>query len=117
MLGDLSKSSFSNIEMQSQEFVTYTLMPYITRIEAQMNQKLFRSNEIGNTFIEFNVNGLLRGDVKTRNEAYKTAIQNGYMSVNEVRRKENLNGIDGGDKHFMQLNMTTLEKIGTDASD
>ena len=116
MLKDLSKSSFNNIEMQSQEFVTYTLMPYITRIENEMNYKLFRSNDVGKTFIEFNVNGLLRGDVKTRNEAYKTAITNGYMSINEVRQKENLNSIEGGDKHFMQLNMTTIEKIGEDAS-
>ena len=116
MLKDLSKSSFNNIEMQSQEFVTYTLMPYITRLENEMNYKLFRSNEIGKTFIEFNVNGLLRGDVKSRNEAYKTAITNGYMSINEVRQKENLNSIEGGDKHFMQMNMTTIEKIGEDAS-
>tara|TARA_R100001244_G_scaffold126111_1_gene96425 strand:- start:10636 stop:11835 length:1200 start_codon:yes stop_codon:yes gene_type:complete len=116
MLKDLSKSSFNNIEMQSQEFVTYTLMPYITRIESEMNYKLFRTNEIGNTFIEFNVNGLLRGDVKSRTEAYKTAITNGYMSINEVRQKENLNSIEGGDKHFMQLNMTTIEKIGEDAT-
>ena len=115
MLKDLSKSSFNNIEMQSQEFVTYTLKPYITRLENEMNYKLFRSNEVGKTFIEFNLNGLLRGDVKTRNEAYKTAITNGYMSINEVRQKENLNSIEGGDKHFMQLNMTTIEKIGEDA--
>ena len=112
MLKDLTKSSFNNIEMQSQEFVTYTLMPYITRIENEINLKLFRTNEIGYKFIEFNVNGLLRGDVKSRNEAYKTAITNGYMSINEVRQKENLNSIEGGDKHFMQLNMTTIEKIG-----
>ena len=109
------KSSFNNIEMQSQEFLTYTLMPYINRIEAQLNLKLFRSNQLGKTFVEFNVNGLLRGDAKTRSEAYKTAITNGYMSINEVRQKENMNSIDGGDKHFMQMNMTTIEKIGTDA--
>ena len=115
MLKDLSKSSFNNIEMQSQEFVTYTLMPYITRIEQEMNLKLFRTNELGKTFVEFNVNGLLRGDVKSRTEAYKTGITNGYMSINEVRQKENLNSIDGGDKHFMQLNMTTIDKIGEDA--
>ncbi len=115
MLKDLTKSSFNNIEMQSQEFVTYTLMPYITRIENEMNLKLFRTNELGYKFIEFNVNGLLRGDVKSRNEAYKTAITNGYMSINEVRQKENLNSIEGGDKHFMQMNMTTIEKIGEDA--
>ena len=116
MLKDLSKSSFNNIEMQSQEFVTYTLMPYITRIEQEMNLKLFRTNELGKTFVEFNVNGLLRGDVKSRTEAYKTAITNGYMSINEVRQKENLNSINGGDKHFMQLNMTTIDKIGEDAN-
>ena len=115
LLMDLTKSSFNNIEMQSQEFLTYTLMPYITRIEEEMNLKLFRTNELGKTFIEFNVNGLLRGDVKTRNEAYKSGITNGYMSINEVRRYENLNSIEGGDKHFMQLNMTTIEKIGEDA--
>jgi HK97 family phage portal protein len=115
MLKDLSKSSFNNIEMQSQEYVTYTLMPYLTRIEQEMNLKLFRTNELGKTFVEFNVNGLLRGDVKTRNEAYKTAIQNGYMSINEVRQKENLNSIDGGDQHFIQMNMTTIENVG-DAS-
>tara|TARA_R110000751_G_scaffold275842_1_gene376771 strand:+ start:1705 stop:2895 length:1191 start_codon:yes stop_codon:yes gene_type:complete len=115
LLMDLTKSSFNNIEMQSQEFLTYTLMPYITRIEEEMNLKLFRTNELGKTFIEFNVNGLLRGDVKSRNEAYKTGITNGYMSINEVRRYENLNSIEGGDKHFMQLNMTTIEKIGEDA--
>ena len=86
--------------MQSQEFVTYTLMPYITRIEQEMNLKLFRTNELGKTFVEFNVNGLLRGDVKSRTEAYKTAITNGYMSINEVRQKENMNSIEGGDKHF-----------------
>ena len=115
MLKDLSKSSFNNIEMQSQEFVTYTLMPYITRIEEEMNLKLFRTNELGKTFVEYNVNGLLRGDVKSRTEAYKTAITNGYMSINEVRQKENMNSIEGGDKHFMQMNMTTIDKIGEDA--
>ena len=115
LLKDLSKSSFNNIEMQSQEFVTYTLMPYITRIEEEMNLKLFRTNELGKTFVEFNVNGLLRGDVKSRTEAYKTAITNGYMSINEVRQKENMNSIEGGDKHFMQMNMTTIDKVGEDA--
>ena len=117
LLKDLSKSSFNNIEMQSQEFLTYTLMPYINRIETELNLKLFRESELGNTFVEFNVNALLRGDVKSRNEAYRTGITNSYMSINEVRLKENLNKIEGGDKHFMQMNMTTIEKIGTDAEE
>ena len=117
LLKDLSKSSFNNIEMQSQEFLTYTLMPYVNRIETELNLKLFRESDLGKTFVEFNVNGLLRGDVKSRNEAYRTAITNGYMSINEVRLKENLNKIEGGDKHFMQMNMTTIEKIGTEAEE
>ena len=115
LIMDLSKSSFANIEMQSQEFLTYTLMPYITRIEEEMNLKLFRTNELGSKFVEFNVNGLLRGDVKSRTEAYRSAITNGYMTINEVRQKENMNSIEGGDKHFMQMNMTTIDKIGEDA--
>ena len=114
MLKDLSKSSFNNIEMQSQEFVTYTLMPYLTRIEQEMNLKLFRTNEIGKTFVEFNVNGLLRGNVKDRSEFYRTMLNIGAMSINEIRNKENMNKIADGDKHFMQLNMTTTDKIGQD---
>jgi len=117
MLKDLSKSSFNNIEMQSQEFVTYTLMPYLTRIEQEMNLKLFRTNEIDKTIVEFNVNGLLRGNTKDRSEFYRTMLNIGAMSINEIRSKENMNKIDGGDKHFMQLNMTTIEKIGEDGQD
>ncbi len=116
MLKDLSKSSFNNIEMQSQEFVTYTLQPYLARIEQEMNLKLFRYSELGKQFVEFNVMGLLRGNVKDRSEYYKTAINNGWMTINEVRRKENMNGIQEGNEHYMQLNMTTLKNIGGDAS-
>ena len=112
MIGDLSKSSFNNIEMQSQEFVTYTLMPYLVRIEQEMNLKLFRTNELGKVFVQFNVNALLRGNTKDRSEFYRTMVNIGVMSINEVRSKENMNKIDGGDKHFMQLNMTTIDKIG-----
>ena len=116
MLGDLSKSSFNNIEMQSQEFVTYTLMPYLTRIEMELNLKLFRTSEIGKMFVKFNTAGLLRGNIKDRADYYKTAIANGWMSINEVRAKENMNKIQDGDKHVMQLNMTTIQKIGEDAT-
>jgi len=117
MLGDLSKSSFNNIEMQSQEFVTYTLLPYLTRIENEMNLKLFRTSDIGRLFVKFNVGGLLRGNIKDRSEFYTKMINTGVMSINEVRALEDLNKIEDGDKHFMQMNMTTIEKIGTDASE
>tara|TARA_R110002051_G_scaffold324484_1_gene421976 strand:- start:232 stop:1428 length:1197 start_codon:yes stop_codon:yes gene_type:complete len=116
LLYDLSKSSFNNVEMQSQEFLTFSLLPYLIKIEQEMNLKLFTSNELGKTFIEFNVNGLLRGNVKDRSDYYRTMINIGAMSINEVRRKENMNKIEDGDKHFMQMNMTTIEKIGEDAA-
>jgi len=116
MLQEHSKSSFNNIESLSQSYVTYTLMPYIRRMESEMNRKLFKTNEKGRIFVEWNVNGLLRGDVKSRNEAYKTGINNGYLTINEVRRKENMNSIVEGDEHYLPLNMTTINKIGEDAS-
>ena len=102
--------------MQSQEFVSYTLMPFLSKIEMEMGLKLFRKNNVGKEYVKFNVNGLLRGNVKDRADYYKTAITNGWMSINEVRKFEEMNMIDSGSKHFMQMNMTTIEKIGEDAS-
>ena len=116
MLQEHSKSSFNNIESLSQSYVTYTLMPYIRRMESEMNRKLFKTNEKGKLFVEWNVNGLLRGNIKDRNDAYKTGINNGFLSINEIRRKENMNSIPDGDSHYMPLNMTTIDKLGEDAS-
>ena len=116
LLKDLTKSSFNNIEMQSQEFVSYSLMPYLTRIELEMNIKLFRRTEVGKKYVKFNVNGLLRGNIKDRSDFYSKMISSGVMSINEVRAKEDLNKIEDGDKHFTQLNMTTIQKIGEDAT-
>ena len=111
LLKDLTKSSFNNIEMQSQEFVTYSLMPYLNKIELEMNTKLFRKTNIGKEYIKFNVNSLLRGNIKDRSDYYKTAITNGWLSINEVRAKEDENKIEDGDKHFIPLNMTTIKNI------
>ena len=111
LLKDLSRSSFNNIEQQGAEFVIYSLMPYISKLEEEFNLKLFRKNELGKTFVEFNVMGLLRGSVNDRSNFYKSMFGIGVMSINEIRRKENMNAIEGGDEHFMPLNMTTLKNI------
>ena len=111
LLKDLTKSSFNNIEMQSQEYVIYSLMPYLNKIELEMNTKLFRKTNLGKEYIKFNTNALLRGNIKDRSDYYKTAITNGWMSVNEVRQKEEMNNIADGDKHFIPLNMTTIKNI------
>ena len=111
LLKDLTKSSFNNIEMQSQEFVTYSLMPYLNKIELEMNTKLFRKTNIGKEYIKFNTNALLRGNIKDRSDYYKTAITNGWMTINEVREKEDMNKVIDGDDNYIPLNMTTIENI------
>ena len=97
--------------MQSQEFVTYTLMPYLTKIEMELNMKLFRRNQIGKEYVKFNTNALLRGNIKDRTDFYKAGITNGFMTINEVRRKEDLNRVKGGDNNYIPLNLTDIENL------
>ena len=100
MVGDLEKSSFSNIEQQSLEFVKYTLEPWLVRWEQAMQRSLIPQDDKSKYFIKFNVDGLLRGDYQSRMQGYATARQNGWMSANDIRELENLDRIpaeDGGD--------------------
>lgn len=112
MINSLENATFSNIEHQSLEFVQFTILPWIKRIEQAMNTQLLSYEERQKYVIKFNVDSLLRGDFKTRTEGYGTMIQNGILSVNEARSLENLNPVDGGDKRYMQMNMTTIDKLG-----
>jgi len=111
LLRDLTKSSFNNISEQSREFVQYSLMPYIVMMESEMNCKLFRSSEIGKVHTKFAVNALLRGTPKDRAEYYRTMLNIGAISIDEIRQYEELPTIEGGENHFMQLNMATLKDI------
>lgn len=115
MVGDLEKSSFSNIEQQSLEFVKYTLDPWVSRWEQNMARSLLTAEEKQNYFIKFNVDGLLRGDYQSRMNGYATARQNGWMSANDIRELENLDRIPaelGGDLYLVNGNMTKLEDAG-----
>ena len=89
MVGDLDKSSFSNIEQQSLEFVKYTLDPWVSRWEQAMVRALLSAEEKKKYFFKFNVDGLLRGDYQSRMSGYATARQNGWMSANDIRELEN----------------------------
>ena len=111
LLRDLSKSSFNKIQEQSREFVQFSLMPYIRIFETELTRKLFSNGEKGKLFIEINTNSLLRGNPQERAEYYRTMLNIGALSVNEIRRKENMNSVDEGDNLFMQMNMTTLKNI------
>jgi len=115
MLADLEKSSFSNIEQQSLEFVKYTLDPWIIRWEQTMCRSLLMESEKPEVFIKFNVDGLLRGDYVSRMNGYATARQNGWMSANDIRELENLDRISaelGGDLYLINGAMTKLQDAG-----
>ena len=115
MVGDLEKSSFSNIEQQSLEFVKYTLEPWLMRWEQSINRALLSPNEKSTYFVKFNVDGLLRGDYQSRMSGYATARQNGWMSANDIRELENLDLIpveEGGNLYLINGNMTKLADAG-----
>lgn len=119
MVGDLDKSSFSNIEQQSLEFVKYTLDPWVSRLEQAMVRALLSPSDKKDYFIKFNVDGLLRGDYLSRMNGYATARQNGWMSANDIRELENLDQIPaeaGSDLYLINGNMTKLEDAGIFAS-
>ncbi len=103
MIGVMSKATFSNIEQQSLEYVIYTMMPWYTRWEQRINVDLILARRT--FFVEFLVDALLRGNAKERFDAYGSARQWGWMSVNEIRRKENMNPVDGGDVYLQPTNM------------
>ena len=115
MVGDLEKSSFSNIEQQSLEFVKYTLDPWVIRWEQSIQRTLLTPTEKKEYFVKFNVEGLLRGDYQSRMNGYATARQNGWMSANDIRELENLDRIpaeDGGDLYLINGNMLPLVHAG-----
>ena len=115
MVGDLEKSSFSNIEQQSLEFVKYTLNPWVTRWEQSIQRSLFLESEKREYFVKFNVDGLLRGDYESRMNGYATARQNGWMSANDIRELENMDLIPdelGGNLYLINGAMTKLEDAG-----
>ena len=115
MVGDLEKSSFSNIEQQSLEFVKYTLDPWVMRWEQSLSRALFTNEEKKTLFFKFNVEGLLRGDYQSRMNGYAIGRQNGWMSANDIRELENLDRIpeeDGGDLYLINGNMLPLKNAG-----
>lgn len=115
MIGDLDKSSFSNIEQQSLEFVKYTLDPWVIRWEQSLQRSLLLPGEKGKYFIKLNVDGLLRGDYQSRMNGYAVGRQNGWFSANDIREMENMNPIpdeEGGSLYLINGAMTKLADAG-----
>jgi len=99
-LQDLTHGTFSNTEQQDLHFVKHTVKRWVEQFEQEMNLKFFgRGSDF---YVEFNVDGLLRGDLKSRMEAYATSIQNGIRTPNEVRAIENMEAKENGDDLLIQ---------------
>lgn len=115
MVGDLSRSTFSNIEHQSIDFVVHTIRPWLVRWEQAITRALLSEEERTIYYAKFNVDGLMRGDFVTRMNGYAIARQNGWMSANEIRALENMNKIpadQGGDLYLLNGNMITAMNAG-----
>jgi HK97 family phage portal protein len=124
MLADLERSTHSNIEQQSLEFVIYTLMPWLVRWEQEIKRKLLPAGKPHGTatmgrnaakiyFPEFAINALIKGDFKTRYDGYAIARQWGWMSANDVREQESMNPIEGGagDIYLVPMNMVDADMV------
>ncbi|MDC5892180.1 phage portal protein [Proteus mirabilis] len=116
MVGHMDKQSSwaSSVEGMNMQFLTNTLRPLLVNIEQEISRCLLNGDD--DYYAEFSVEGLLRADSAGRSAYYTTALQNGWMSRNDVRRLENLPPIEGGDIYTVQLNLTPLDQLGQEAS-
>ena len=106
LIQELTRSTNNNIEHQSLEFVMYTMLPWFKRWEENINMQLLTPQERrAGLYVEFKVDALLRGDAKSRADAYAVGRQWGWLSVNDIRRLENMNAIDNGDIYLQPMNM------------
>ena len=115
LVGDLDHATFSNIEYMSIDFAMHTIRPWLVRIEQGMNRALFTDKEKGRYYVQFNIDGLMRGDYKSRMEGYAIARQNGWMSANDIRELENMNPIseeEGGNMFLINGNMVPINRCG-----
>lgn len=113
LLNETAGESYKSVEQNTLNYLTFALMPWIRRWESAMHRDLLQPSERKKYFIEFNFSGLIRGDIKTRYDAYAIARQWGWLSLNDIRRLENLPPVTGGDVYLTPLNMvdTKNQKI------
>lgn len=115
MVQDLKRSTFNNIEHQSIDFVMHTIMPWLVRIEQALVKDVLLEEEQDSYYPKFNVDGLMRGDYKSRMDGYAVGFANGFLSPNDIRRLENMDLIpaeDGGDDYYLNGSYTKLKDAG-----
>ena len=116
MVQDLKRATFNNIEHQGISFVQHTVMPWLVRIEQGIIKDVLLEEEQDQYFPKFNVDGLMRGDYKSRMDGYAVGFSNGFLSPNDIRRLENMDLIpeeDGGDDYYLNGSYTKLKNAGS----
>ena len=116
MVQDLKRATFNNIEHQSIDFVMHTIMPWLVRIEQAIIKDVLIEEEQEKYFPKFNVDGLMRGDYKSRMDGYAVGFANGFLSPNDIRRLENMDLIpadEGGDDYYLNGSYTKLKDAGS----
>lgn len=117
LVNDLSNATYSNIEAQQIDFVVHTITPWIKRIESELNAKLVPFKKRGTEYFKFNLTAILRGDSKARADYYRTLVNIGVMSPDEVRKLEDLNSVGGASEdYYMQSNMLPINRLGESTS-
>lgn len=108
MVNDLEKASYNSLEQLLIQYVIFALMPWVKRHEEAMMRDFLLPGERRQYFIEFNLSGLLRGDQKSRYDSYAVGRQWGWLSINDIRRLENMPPVANGDSYLQPLNMTDV---------
>ena len=111
MINELENATFSNIEHQQIEFITYCIGTWIGKLEQEYRRKLLKGSEKADHVFKHNLNSLLRTDVKSQSEYFRTMTDIGVLSINDVRSLMDVNPVDGGDARYVQLNRIPIEQI------
>lgn len=107
-----TQTTFNNVEQQNLQFARHTISPWAKRIEQEIDRKLIQSFERPDIYSKFSMDDLYRGDLAARTNYYQQMLSSGVVSINEVRRKENMNPVEGGDTHTVQINQIALDRLG-----
>ncbi|MDP4572357.1 phage portal protein [Pseudomonas sp. LPH60] len=108
MINDLEKASYNSLEQLLIQYVIFALLPWVKRHEEAMMRDFLLPAERREYFIEHNLSGLLRGDQKSRYDSYAVGRQWGWLSINDIRRLENMPPVANGDSYLQPLNMTDV---------
>lgn len=114
MLQSDSTQARATIEQKADDFIRWTLLPWLRRWEMEVNYKLFAETDIQAGYLaEFRLEEMLRADANTQAQVDAIYLQNGIYSINEVRNRLNMNPVEGGDEHLQPLNLTPVDGSAT----